>query len=1470
LYLIILIPGVQNKAGQMITQRLSEDFGMEVTLSGIRIYPIKRLIVKDFCVKDLNKDTLAYCKELSVSIDSLQLKNKHIFLGQILIKEFKSHLTYNNGISNFQFIIDSIKSRQKTTSAWKYSLDKVSIKNGFISSTNKLSENQTKTFNPNNIKLSALNIAVDKIKTFEDSVNFRIKGISCIDHSGFTLKNLNSYVAIGSTGIKLTNLNVHTNYSVLNVDYFNMSYDSISDFSEFNNKIKLDLKINSFLTDYNDFTFFTTNIPELKHRIYLNGNLKGTVNNIKGRNIKINAGSNTEILTNFDINDISDFTNCFLYLDIKELKTNIIDISKLFSLNKDTHEFNLPDSFKEMGNISYSGNLSGFVNNLVAYGNFKTDIGSIKTDIGFKFTDENKLVYSGFLYTQSLNIGKLLKTDQNLNKVTMDVSVQGYRTGNKLFNSYISGTIDSINYNNYKYKKIVLNGLFSNKRFDGRVTLNDPNAQIAFNGKMDFTDEIPAFDFTASLNNIRPYELNLTKNIPNSKFSLKISSNLSGTNLNSINGDIKIYDGELITPTKHILLDTLVINALNNDSINQIELNSDLAEAKISGKFYLNTLIKEFKKEFSNYAPAIYINSQYEKLPESDFSFNLTTKNLAGFIETINKDFFVADSSRLKGEFHGSKNKFLLSGEFEKLKINSIDADMLDFFILTDNNKFQSEFKSDFITLGNIIPFKNFVLSQQISHDTMDVNFIWNNESSISNSGSINTKTAFKRAFDNKLYSAVHILPSYIMVKDSVWNIQESSLHFSSEGIKIDAFRIHHINQEINCNGSLYNQGSNKVETYFQNINLQDITDLLNLQRLTFDGILNGNINLSGNYENPIITNNILINDLKVNQDLVGDLNVFSFWNKEEKTVEIEAIAKKENYTPLFGKGYLKPKDDIFEFEFDLDSLPIGFLNLYLSKVVQNLKGTASGKLALNSKNEEINLDGRLKVNKASMDVDLLQCHYSIEDSVTLTKNSIVFNNMKLTDSKGRKGTFSGDIKHTNFHDMSYNLYARANNMLVLNTKEHHNPLYYGTVYATGDLSISGITDFLQIDINAKSEKDTKLFIPMSDRQESLDNNFIQFVNPNTLNNTNTNSLDDIEEYQVNLSNFAMNMGIEITPDAQIQVIFDPALGDILKSSGTGNLQIQLNKEGEVSFFGDYTAENGDYLFSLENVVNKRFDINKGGSVVWKGDPYDALIDLTATYKLKTSIQPLILPSSQNSNSTDTYRRIPINCDMILTGNLSQPNIKFNISAPTMEQSTQTLIADAISTDEELNRQVLSLLIMNKFFTPDYYASNRGDKQVNSAAIANTSEMLSSQLSNWLSQISNDFDVGISYRPEDEISSEQIEVALSTQIFNDRVSINGNVEYGKYNTTQQNTNNIVGDFDMDVKLNKSGSLRIKAYTHSNDDYSYDSSPTTQGFGISYQEEFDTVGELLKKYWNWITGKGKKEKEIKLEEDQNNK
>ncbi len=320
---------------------------------------------------------------------------------------------------------------------------------------------------------------------------------------------------------------------------------------------------------------------------------------------------------------------------------------------------------------------------------------------------------------------------------------------------------------------------------------------------------------------------------------------------------------------------------------------------------------------------------------------------------------------------------------------------------------------------------------------------------------------------------------------------------------------------------------------------------------------------------------------------------------------------------------------------------------------------------------------------------------------------------------------------------------------------------------------------------------------------------------------------------------------IEATPEAKVQIIYNSQIGDIIKAQGEGILLFEMDNDGNMSLSGNYNPTKGDYLFTLQNVINKRFTIEQGGSIIWSGDPYNATIDLNAIYNLKASVYDL-LPNYFEVKSQS--QRIQVECIINLEDELLNPTIGFDINFPNADESIKDQLSQFFKTEEEMNKQILSLIVMNKFYTPEYM---RGMYEAQNANMVGTtaSELMSNQLSNWLSQISSNWDVGLNYRPGTPVSDDEIEVALSTQIFNDRVTLNGNIGNNTNNYSNNNNNNssqIVGDFEIGVKLVPSGKIQFKAYNRSNNNLIYETAPYTQGIGLSFKEEYNTFDELLKK------------------------
>jgi hypothetical protein len=483
---------------------------------------------------------------------------------------------------------------------------------------------------------------------------------------------------------------------------------------------------------------------------------------------------------------------------------------------------------------------------------------------------------------------------------------------------------------------------------------------------------------------------------------------------------------------------------------------------------------------------------------------------------------------------------------------------------------------------------------------------------------------------------------------------------------------------------------------------------------------------------------------------------------------------------------------------------------------------------------------------KTSLLVDYLKTRYNFTNEITFSKNNIVLKNFEIFDQKGNPAVCDGRISNNYFRDFRLDIKLLTKNFEFLNTTEKDNQLFYGNIFAGGTVGVTGPVKNLQLDINAKSGKNSLFSIPLYGSDDISENPYIYWVNSFS---AKENQTETPGRYQVDVKGMILNFKLEVTPDAEVQLIFDPKIGDIIRGKGNGNLNISVNTNGKFEIFGDINIEEGDYLFTLQNLINKRFKVEKGGRIEWRGDPEDANIDLKAYYTLRTSVYPLLEDPLSDPNAESLKKRIPVDCIIGMKGKLMNPTIAPGIALPTADQQTQNIVKTNINTEEELMKQFISLLVLNSFYSSRQgIASQGGGTGTNTFATAGVtgSELISNQLSHWLSQISKDFNIGLNYRPGDEITTDELEVALSTQIFNDRLYISGNVDMGGNNLDQSTSaNNIVGDFEINYKI--TDKFHVKGFNRANDNLLFQTAPYTQGVGVFYRESFNNLKELWSRY-----------------------
>ena len=1444
LYIIFKSSFLQTIITQRIALYLSNKLKAEVSLTGVDISLFNSVILENVFVSDQKKDTLLFVKKLNVKIKALNFSKNSIDINKLQLNEPVVNL-YLDSLHqmNYSFIIKALSNDSDTTSSlpWKFIIRRLEANNAKFSYKKFAHLAQNSGMNYSDIGISKINLSIKNITYNSDSLKFKIENISGIEKCGIAIEHFSADALIDTNGLFLHNVLITAPTSRLAFNYLNFLMKSVDDLDDFENKVKIVADVKKSLIGFKDISYFSSWLWGIKEKIVFEGKIKGKVSDFKAKNVKIEYLDNTFISGNFAITGLPNIEQTFMTLAFSELNTNASDLSKIPIYPFTSHNtMEIPIEVKRLGKIYYKGELTGFTGDFVAYGNLKTNIGNLKTDISLKQdVVSGSTKFKGNLTSEKFDLGSIVNLKETVGKISINAKVEGKYKGKKLF-ANIKGSINDIEFKQYTYKNIKVEGELTEKTFEGSLNINDVNLGMDFLGKIDFSKNIPVFDFTADISKLQLYKLNLVKFDSLLTLSFLLSARFSGNSLDNLLGKVELFNVRYKSSKINEKFGDISITSEKTTSNNTVQLNSNILNASMSGKICFLNLITSLNKTFNKYVPSINfiketeINNEHND--ENDFNFSVDFKDTKSICKEFIPELSIDNNTKLNFNFNSTKNIFDLTINNGNISYSGITAQTPEIKLNTENDELKYSINSIKLQLAENICMRNLNIFGSTQNNNGEINFSWDNPDTAIYKG--NVSLIFKlNKVNNKTFPSVFLEanPSMLVLSNAEWYVNDAKAEIFDSLINIKQLTINSDSQYVYVNGKISKNPSDTITVLLNKLNLTNSNLFLKKYGLELNGLVSGNLYISGLLGKTKLLSNINIENFKINNEDIGNAHIISQWNNNSNNILISGSTNRGNIKTLDFNGQYYTNGNI-DFDVALDKLKLNLAEPYINSIMSDIKGIAGGKLTIKGSTSKPIVEGTIKIQKASFLVPYLQTRYNFTTDVVVKPNSFNFSDVAIFDSEGNKATLNGNISHNNFNNLKFDLGIETDKLLMLNTTEKDNELFYGKAFASGVIDLTGTPKNFNIDVTTKTEKNTKIFIPLSSGSEVEQQNFIHFIN-----NTNDTAKQVIEQ-KIDLSGINMNFNFQATHDAEVQIIFDSKVGDIIKGKGNGNLRLEITPTGEFKMFGDYTIESGDYLFTLQNVINKKFDIVKGGTISWNGDPYMAILDISAVYKLKASLYDLMLDS--------TYKqRVPVECVLNLTNNLLKPDFLFSIKLPEGDSKPNNLI-NSLS-NEDLNKQIISLLVLNRFVTPEIYRNTLQSNETKgtNAVGMNSSELLSNQLSHWLSQISKDFDIGVNYRPGDELTHDEVELALSTQILNDRVTLNGNVGVGGNQATQ--SSNFVGDFEVDVKINKSGKLMVKGFNRSNTDIINDTAPYTQGLGLFYKEDFDSFSKLLQQYWKAV-------------------
>jgi hypothetical protein len=1437
-YFAIQQPAVQTWLTQRIAGYLSKELGTTVSVGRVEVDLWARLVLKEFYVADKHNDTLMFVPSLAVGQYSFDKKNGEIRIGTATLENPFIHLRrYENEPGmNLAFITDYIAnlSDSTDTSATLLSIDRFIINGGRFEYNNQNKPAKTNFgIDWNNLNASGLNVDIKNFSIVGDSIHANVQRLAARESSGFGLNELQSDLYITPSSIRIDDAFIQTDHSTIK-GYMSFKFDSFDDFDQFEQKVKMNHVISESKIQLGDLAYFTRDFNGLDKVVEVKGKIKGSVSSLKGKDIEIKIDEHSSFKGNFAMDGLPSIDDTFITMDVKELTTNKTELDRIQIPPFDSlHFLKTPENFKELGQITFAGNFTGFINDFVAYGQLNTAIGNLVSDISLKEDpDLGDFIYKGNLSLDHFNLAKFYH-DNSLGPITADLAIEGQSLDVKKLDARFDGGISEIYVNGYNYTNItVTDGLFKPRYFEGAFSINDPNVSMYFVGTADFTQKDPRLSFDSDIMHINLKAIHLLEKYDYSSITGHLYVDANGFDLDKFEGNIVLDDISYCAGENDYELKHLELVAERGDEL-LITLNSDIADGVLKGNYNIAQMGESFSDLLSKIIPSYKPPIRAHRT--QNFEMNLTLKDLSQITSVYAPELKIAPMSsiRMTVDEPASFFEFIIVSDSVIYEDNRINGLVLD--ARRPDESLYITASSDNLSISNgDIQFGSFALDARSDRDTVYTAMMWSGKE---HSGDINGKLTV-RGYQNFDFQ---FNQSSLTIRDQIWAFKPNGkISKDSTEVFFENFVMMNGIQAIKANGWISEEPRKQLDIEINSFDLGTMNSFIQ-DDTKFYGTVNGTAALRNVYHEIIFTNDIALNSFKLNNYEVGDIYLKSLWDNFKRSLRIDGQLEKTinsaKLNPLSFAGYYKPDDKKSPLDLvaTISDFDLAFVNEFMTPGVLDIKGLASGTVSITGQPEAPQMEGDAMLKNAGIFVHYLNCAYSIEEEVGIYPDMFTFDAIRIRDQEGNPGILTGQIMHENFGDWIFDLLIDVEKpMLTMNTNEELNPLYYGKAYTTGSLNISGYDDRLEFEIGLKTERGTKMAMPMGSNEELAFENFIRFVDRDKSNT----------EEPLDLTGIRLNFNLDITPDAEFQVIFDQAVGDVMKGRGKGHINMEINNLSTFNMYGLVEMTQGEYLFTLKNLVNKDFVIQPGGTMAWYGDPFAADIDLQAIYKVSASLSDIIEDLSGQTGS-----RVPVNLAMHLTGKMLNPGIDFNIELPTVNQVTRSRVQSVISTEQEKNRQAFALLVLRRFVSPPNVTSEHTSTNV---LAANSSELLSSQISNWLSQISDDFNLGFNYRPGDDISNEEIALALSTQLFNERLSLSSNVGVSR-NTSNinQNTTNIIGDIRIEYKITKDGKIRLVVYNESNDYRlgTTQQSPYTQGLGVLYQEEFDTLDE----FWSNFKG-----------------
>ena len=1460
LSIVISIPAVQTKIINRISETAFNKINHDLEIEYINIRWFDTILIKGLLIYDTQKQEMVKADRVILDFKLAELITQNsINFDKAILQGATVEMLKNGpeGKFNLNFFIDEIKEkliRKKPGKKGKdFVTDKIILTNSKFKIYRDDRELITHRFDQYHFTLQNIEASLQNFILKAGNLSFSVDELQCEDSAtGLDVKKLETKFLYTRQSMVFQNMDfVAGNSSVSQSMVFN--YLQPSSVKEFVDSVNITANVKKSVIYSKDLAHFAPALKKYNEYYKLKGFVEGPVNRFNAKNITLEFGRNSEMKGYISMYGLPNFNETFINAKINEGNINIDDLSSY--MTEEAFE-----NVKKFGVIKVEGRYSGFPDDFVSNGNFKTNIGEFDTDINLKIAKANqaKSTYSGKLVTRNFDLGIFLGDTSAYQFLDLDGSINGSGFAKEDAKFDLFSTISRIGLNGYDYQNIKTDAVLAEQFFNGNLIIDDPNLQFNGNASIDLNEELEIIQIEAFLGNANLDIMKITDQP--AILSSTLNVDMRGLSLDEMLGDIFLDNTYFKYGDKAIQVDRLLLSSEKDSLSRALKIRSPIVDLHIFGDFDYSSFFNDLADVYNEYKLIFRNNSEeinaYYAMQNKDYSdyyyldYDINLKDINPVFNLFFSDFFLSENTRLIGGFTGGPTKLVqLSSQIDTLTVGKFTFENSNVDFNTTKNSDTTLVYATYEVSSQSQKINGKQTSEdltcEIDWDGNEIDFLFN----IFQSNSPNyAKTSGHIEFLPDVTN-INLRPSELNLIDKVWKISENNLiTLRTKQYDINKLSIYYGDQKITFNGRIAEDPNENLFISIVNFDVENLNPLVS-KRL--DGVFNGFIDVKDYFNQKEINSRINVKDFSINEFLVGNIIAYSEYDNSQKHFDVNLNINRKGIQTVLVEGFLNPGAETDQYDLDATFMKanLNLIEPFFEDYISDVSGYLNGKLKISGQLNNPIIKGQGITEEGEFTIDYFNTHYKLDGTVAFKQDTIDFNNFILTDNNNNQGTLSGNINHNGFKELKYNFKGQMKNVLILNTTSKNNDLYYGTAYASGDYSIFGREKAFNINAKAVSEKGTKFYIPLEGSSEVVREDFINFISMNDTLNLSKRKDGD----KIGLSGINLNLDFDITPDAYCEIIFDLTAGDIIRGRGNGKLNLQIDTKGDFNMFGDYEIEEGGYNFTLYNIINKEFEIEPGSKISWIGDPYEAILDIRANYRQLASLTPIMgVTEEQIRANPELNRKYPAKVLLDIEGNMMHPEIDFDIEVDDYPKNAtyngvsvetqMTAFKNKLATNEqELKRQVFSLIILKKF-------SEENAFNVGGSVEKSVSEFISNQISYWVTQFDENLVVDVDLGSLDDEAFNTFQLRMSYSFLDGRLRVTRDGGFTDQ-TSGTNVASILGDWSVEYLLSPDGKLRAKIYNKTNYNSlnpDLKSTTVTAGFSLMHTQSFDEIKNIFKK------------------------